>query len=126
MGDPLAAYVTERTTDEQYEMLAEKHGINEPIYVQYFTYLKSVITFDWGYSEVLNEDVSDALRYRFAATLELSILAFIFDSYIIKDMTVWPSGLRRWLQAPVRKGVGSNPTAVKETCAESTTHMRDT
>ena len=26
--------------------------------------------------------------------------------------TVWPSGLRRWLQVPVRKGVGSNPTAV--------------
>ena len=29
--------------------------------------------------------------------------------------TVWPSGLRRWLKAPVHKGVGSNPTAV--TCA---------
>ena len=28
------------------------------------------------------------------------------------SQTVWPSGLRRWLQAPVRKGVGSNPTAV--------------
>ena len=28
--------------------------------------------------------------------------------------TVWPSGLRRWLQAAVRKGVGSNPTAVKQ------------
>jgi hypothetical protein len=27
-------------------------------------------------------------------------------------MTLWPSGLRRWLQAPVRKGVGSNPTGV--------------
>ena len=27
-------------------------------------------------------------------------------------MTVWPSGLRRWLKAPFRKGVGSNPTAV--------------
>ena len=27
-------------------------------------------------------------------------------------MTVWPSGLRCWLQAPVRKGAGSNPTAV--------------
>jgi len=77
MGDPLAAYVTERTTEEQYDMLAEKHGVNEPIYVQYFAYLKAVITFDWGYSEVLNEDVSGALKYRFAATLELSILAFI-------------------------------------------------
>ena len=31
---------------------------------------------------------------------------------LLDDMTVWPSGLRRWLQAPVRKGVGSNPTAV--------------
>ena len=26
--------------------------------------------------------------------------------------TVWPSGLRRWLKAPVREGVGSNPTGV--------------
>ena len=26
--------------------------------------------------------------------------------------TVWPSGLRRWLKAPVRKGVGSILTAV--------------
>ena len=25
-----------------------------------------------------------------------------------RHQTVWPSGLRRWLQAPVRKGVGSN------------------
>ena len=77
MGDPLAPYVTERTTDEQYEMLAEKHGVNEPIYVQYVTYLRGIITFDWGYSKVVNEEVSEALRYRFAATLELSILAFI-------------------------------------------------
>jgi hypothetical protein len=27
-------------------------------------------------------------------------------------MTLWPSGLRRWLKAPFRKGVGSNPTGV--------------
>ena len=33
--------------------------------------------------------------------------------------TVWPSGLRRWLQAPVRKGVGSNPTAVIAKIASS-------
>ena len=30
----------------------------------------------------------------------------------MQTKTVWPSGLRRWLKAPVRKGVGSNPTAV--------------
>ena len=26
--------------------------------------------------------------------------------------TVWPSGIKRWLHVSVRKGVGSNPTAV--------------
>ena len=35
------------------------------------------------------------------------------SSNVIYFKTVWPSGLRRWLKAPVRKGVGSNPTAVK-------------
>ena len=30
--------------------------------------------------------------------------------------TLWPSGLRRWLKAPVRKGVGSNPTGVIFIC----------
>ena len=71
MGDPLAAYVTERTTDEQYDMLAEKHGVNEPLPVRYVAYLRSIITFDWGYSQIAMDDVSDALREKFAATLEL-------------------------------------------------------
>ena len=30
--------------------------------------------------------------------------------------TMWPSGLRRQLQALVRKGVGSNPTVVITFC----------
>ena len=37
-----------------------------------------------------------------------------FDKYVGK--TLWPSGLRRWLKAPVRKGVGSNPTGVTSHC----------
>ena len=28
------------------------------------------------------------------------------------NMTVWPSGLRRWLEAPVRRSVGANHTSV--------------
>ena len=42
-------------------------------------------------------------------------IKYMFDNLSgkIRNMTVWPSGLRRWLKAPVRKGVGSNPTAVR-------------
>ena len=103
MGDPLAAYVTEKTTDAQYEALAEKHGINEPISVQYVIYLHSVITFDWGYSEVVDTPVSEALKYRFAATLELSILAFV-----VAVVTALPLGIyssirqNRWHDHSIR------------------------
>ena len=46
-----------------------------------------------------------------------NMYAVLHDTLICSLMysigkTVWPSGLRRWLKAPFRKGVGSNPTAV--------------
>ena len=41
-------------------------------------------------------------------------------------LTVWPSGPRRWLQAPVRKGVGSNPTAVSRKDARRLAERRPT
>ena len=44
----------------------------------------------------------------------------------IQHRTVWPSGLRRWLQAPVRKGVGSNPTAVSLQDARAVAECRPT
>ena len=77
MGDPLAPYVTEKTTPEQYAELIDKHNLDEPIQYQYITYLRNIITFEWGYSKVINQEVSEAMPEKFAATLELSILAFI-------------------------------------------------
>ena len=38
-------------------------------------------------------------------------------------MTVWPSGLRRWLKTPFRKGVGSNPAAVNAAVSEHAYHI---
>ena len=48
----------------------------------------------------------------FAHSLPIQLLRQLYALPEGKDMTVWPSGPKRWLQAPVRKGVGSNPTAV--------------
>ena len=51
-------------------------------------------------------------RGRLPTGLSQSALCACFALCCRHFKTVWPSGLRRWLQAPVRKGVGSNPTAV--------------
>ena len=45
----------------------------------------------------------------------MQIFSLMWSFTIMRNFefkTVWPSGLRRWLKAPFRKGVGSNPTAV--------------
>ena len=42
--------------------------------------------------------------------MKVTLHSIVLHSHVFK--TVWPSGLRRWLQAPVRKGLGSSPTAV--------------
>ena len=34
------------------------------------------------------------------------------EMHFAVPLMLWPSGLRRWLKAPFRKGVGSNPTGV--------------
>ena len=40
-------------------------------------------------------------------------MVYVFPMHMLKTAwTLWPSGLRRWLKAPFRKGVGSNPTGV--------------
>ncbi len=54
-------------------------------------------------------------QYCFEAYCSLCIYpaASLLDPAI---KTVWPSGLRRWLKEPFRKGLGSNPTAVILIC----------
>ena len=44
-------------------------------------------------------------------TLEM-VLANMHIELERETKTLWPSGLRRWLKAPFRKGVGLNPTGV--------------
>ena len=57
-------------------------------------------------NETLAEGLCNAMAY-----LKICLFAaYIKQNAFVK--TVWPSGLRHWLKAPVRKDVGSNPTAV--------------
>ena len=51
------------------------------------------------------ENTNPAYR-RGAATNSSNQRRLLADTGITNNKTVWPSGLRRWLQAPVRKGVG--------------------
>jgi len=59
--------------------LEAKYGLDQPWFVQYFRYVKGVVTFDLGPSLVLrNQSVNDIVREHFPPSLELGALAMLF------------------------------------------------
>ena len=63
-------------------------------------------------SPIKNRSYSQYCQQRLKLISALQGSQFVWLSFSIFFKTLWPSGLRRWLKAPVRKGVGSNPTGV--------------
>ncbi len=79
VGDPLAMYVTERTPDAAIPGIIRARGLDQPLVVQYFLYLSSLLQGDWGVSTTTGADlpVLTVLAMLFPATIELSIVAMI-------------------------------------------------
>jgi peptide/nickel transport system permease protein len=78
-GSPAEALLGERATAESIAEVREQFGLDEPIYVQYWRYLKTtVVERDFGVSIVTRRVVTDELRERFPATVELALAAMIF------------------------------------------------
>ena len=78
-GSPAVALLGERATPETIEAIESEYGLDEPIYVQYWRYTKNIILeFDLGTSSQTRQAVTEELRLRFPATVELAIGAMIF------------------------------------------------
>jgi peptide/nickel transport system permease protein len=77
VGDPVALYTSERTRDEAIAAIRREHGLDQPLPIQFFYYLRSIFMGDWGYSRTARMDVVDAIGVFFPATIELSIFAMI-------------------------------------------------
>jgi peptide/nickel transport system permease protein len=77
-GGPAAALLGERATPQAVEAIRHQYGLDKPIPVQYWKYLKQVGTFKFGNSSTSRQAVSTEFKQRFPATVELSIAAGLF------------------------------------------------
>lgn len=77
-GDPAQTMLGERATDQALERLREQMGLNDPLPVQFWRYVKDLLRGDLGRSIMSNNPVKAELAQRFPATLELSFFAIIF------------------------------------------------
>ncbi len=76
-GDPAVVLLGERATPEQLSALRERLGLNQPLPIQYLTFLGNLLRFDLGTSIISGIPIADELKSRFPATLELSAAAIL-------------------------------------------------
>lgn len=79
-GDPLNAVIGERQADkpEIRALMEQRYGLDKPLPVQYFYYLKNLVRGDLGTTITTRKPVSEELRRFVPATLELTFGAMGF------------------------------------------------
>ena len=74
---PLTPYITPQTPTSLYPAIIREHGLDQPVYLQYFYYIRDLLSGDWGYSRAVGLPVTQAIVEFFPATLELAIAALV-------------------------------------------------
>jgi peptide/nickel transport system permease protein len=81
-GGPAQALLGERADAESIAEIREQYGLDQPVHVQYWEYVKTTISGDLGTSVTTRRPVVDELEQRFPATIELTIAALIFATVL--------------------------------------------
>ncbi|MBW3555499.1 MAG: ABC transporter permease [Actinobacteria bacterium] len=77
-GGPESALLGERATPEREAEIRRLYGLDRPVIVQYGSYLRQVARLDFGQSITTRRDVTEEIRRRFPATVELTTAAMLF------------------------------------------------
>ncbi|SES97701.1 ABC transporter permease [Thorsellia anophelis] len=78
--DPVLKRVGDKASEATYLQVKAELGLDKPIVIQFFQYVKKAVTGDFGLSSVSQEPIILELLRVFPATLELAILSIILGS----------------------------------------------
>ncbi len=77
-GGPAEALLGERATPETVAQIERQYGLDQPLPVQYWRYLKNIVHGEFGDSTKTRRPVLEEFRQRFPATVELALTAGFF------------------------------------------------
>ncbi len=77
-GSPAESLLGERATPATIERLKHQYGLDQSIFVQYEKYVRATVKGQLGYSIASRRPVTEELRHRFPATVELALAAMFF------------------------------------------------
>ncbi len=76
-GGPAEALLGERATEAAIAQIEREYGLDKPIHEQYFKYVGNVVRLDFGDDIVSRRPVTEEIRRRFPATIELGLSAML-------------------------------------------------
>jgi peptide/nickel transport system permease protein len=79
--DPAAVVLGEHATLAQMEDWRESHGLNDPIWLQYWHFITNAVRGDLGNSYYSHQPVTKEIAARFPATIELALCAILVASF---------------------------------------------
>jgi len=77
-GSPAESLLGERATAESIAQIREQYGLDDPLYVQYWRYVQTLVEGDLGTSISSRRPVTTEIKERFPATIELTLVAGLF------------------------------------------------
>ena len=78
-GGPLTGMLSPRSSPEALQRAREALGLDKPILVQYWNWLKELVQGNFGYSTYNGQPVLEQILERLPATLLLTITAFVIS-----------------------------------------------
>ena len=93
VGDPVDMLVNPESLPDEIERVRRDFGLDQPVYVQYWEFLKGALSGDLGNSYVFGRPALTLMAERFPATLELAVCALIIAVMIGLPLGIY-SGLR--------------------------------
>src|SRR4030042_3799256 len=96
-GDPVRLAAGPQATAEQIQKLQEEFGVNQPLPVQYITYMRGVLRGNLGTSMMNRHPVTMDVKRYFPATLELVLVSTFLAVVIGVPMAMAAAVFRdRW------------------------------
>jgi peptide/nickel transport system permease protein len=75
--DAVDAMTTPNMTKKTIELIKARYGLDKPAYMQYFYWVKGILSGEWGYSIVTHESITKDLSARIPNTILLVLPAYI-------------------------------------------------
>jgi ABC-type dipeptide/oligopeptide/nickel transport system permease component len=88
-GDPSYLLAGPFATVERVDEVRRRLGLDQPIYVQYFRYLRSVMRGEFGTSWITSQPVLQDIGQRLPATMELILAAMLLSVLVGIPLGVW-------------------------------------